>query len=430
MRIEEDINQIMNAMTELLPIEVQEGKEEFKIKYKGIKRAFVINKEEFNEHIKRYENMKFQGTLLYSNNYYENLVQFRRGSGSYFMTNSNLGVKDKVNSIKYEISPPSHEYVIYCITELYRIYADKEIHLLLDFFPEWRLKRKIFGEQAVDVNFFDFLAKNVLGKTVKISSSDSLKVDYLAKMKDAYLYNICFNLNLPVVEIKSFQEIFGSRGIRSFRNRLTIDNLEPPKLFYIPELVNHYQIAMSSDNSAYEYLSFYHIIEHFFELVYKKDLIKKVKSELTKPSFSCNRDSDIDKIIEITRNSIKKIKEENTIIDEESALKLTLIEFVDLDELRIDLQNYDPDLLNYYRDNAVSFSYGDSFNFNDSPDIVYKKLASRLYKTRNSIVHSKKSNKQIYNHLKDEKMLSKEIPLMRLIAEQIIHNSSKIIELR
>jgi hypothetical protein len=93
------------------------------------------------------------------------------------------------------------------------------------------------------------------------------------------------------------------------------------------------------------------------------------------------------------------------------------------------LNEYNPDLLNYYKDNAVTFSKGEPFNFNESPDTIYKKLASRVYKTRNSIVHSKKSDKQFYNHLKDERALNKEIPLVRFIAEQIISRSSRIIEI-
>lgn len=48
--------------------------------------------------------------------------------------------------------------------------------------------------------------------------------------------------------------------------------------------------------------------------------------------------------------------------------------------------------------------------------------------TRNSLVHSKSGkNQERYKLYKDESELQKEIPLVKVIAELIIINSSKII---
>ena len=65
-----------------------------------------------------------------------------------------------------------------------------------------------------------------------------------------------------------------------------------------------------------------------------------------------------------------------------------------------------------------------------SNDKLPKKLAARIYKTRNALVHNKSnetrlSERGLYKPFKDKEELSKEIPLMRFLAESIIVNSSE-----
>jgi len=101
---------------------------------------------------------------------------------------------------------------------------------------------------------------------------------------------------------------------------------------------------------------------------------------------------------------------------------------VELDSVGNKLFEYDPTLLEYYKSNMVPFSNGDQVNFNESDvDNIYRKLALRIYKTRNSIVHSKEINKPTFRPFKDDKDLLKEIPLIRFVAEEIIINSAEIL---
>ena len=59
------------------------------------------------------------------------------------------------------------------------------------------------------------------------------------------------------------------------------------------------------------------------------------------------------------------------------------------------------------------------------PSELPKKIAARIYKTRNALVHHKSNTARlkergIYHPFKDEAELSNEIPLMRFVAEAII----------
>ena len=176
-----------------------------------------------------------------------------------------------------------------------------------------------------------------------------------------------------------------------------------------------------------EYISYYHIAEHFFESMFYDDLIEKVRNKITGADFSYKRKSDISSLIKDISKSVK-LRDESLTFNEQEGLQITLKNFVKIDELKTKVESYKSDLLDYYKLNLVPFSGGAKVDLN-SNDIqaIYKHLAARIYQTRNSIVHSKDSDKSKYTPFKDDKSLVKEVPLIRFIAEQIIFSTSKVI---
>lgn len=170
------------------------------------------------------------------------------------------------------------------------------------------------------------------------------------------------------------------------------------------------------------------IIEYFFERVFNEELITRVKNKITLPDFSYKRESDIKQLIEEIKKSLK-VRRDDTTFSEEEALRLTIVRYVDLVVLIQELNEYDNSLIAYYKTNTVSFSKGNIIDLENS-DIpsVYKSISKRIYKTRNSIVHSKESDRSRYIPFEHDKRLVKEVPLLRFIAELIIMNTSNIIE--
>lgn len=174
-----------------------------------------------------------------------------------------------------------------------------------------------------------------------------------------------------------------------------------------------------------KYLSFYHILEHFFEKIYNDELINSIKNELTKPSFSYKRNKDVYELIKIVQDKLK-YKNDEFQINEPEALLLVLNKFInDFNEIKNELHSYDDKLLNYYKSTEIEFSNGNRVNFDDSREKILKNLRERIYKTRNSIVHSKETEKSKYLPYKHDSILQKEIILMRILAEKIIISSSK-----
>ncbi|WP_157162504.1 hypothetical protein [Cylindrospermum stagnale] len=100
-------------------------------------------------------------------------------------------------------------------------------------------------------------------------------------------------------------------------------------------------------------------------------------------------------------------------------------------DLVAEINQADSQLLNYYISTKVSFSGGETVNFNNQDEQnIYTTLAKRIYSTRNAILHSKEGmsketgKKNKYTPFIDDHVLSKELPLMQLISEQIILSTS------
>jgi hypothetical protein len=190
--------------------------------------------------------------------------------------------------------------------------------------------------------------------------------------------------------------------------------------------VIYYQKGISSESIDHQFLSFYHVLEHFFEKIYNDDILNSVKSELTKPSFSYKRTKDLNSLIGLIQTRLKYRNDEFQ-INEPEALELTLKKFVkDLPYLASELKTISPTLIDYFKSTEVPFSKGNRVNFDSNNNVeIYSNLAKRIYLTRNSIVHSKDTDKSKYTPFRDDKDLLTEIYLLRLIAEIVIIENSR-----
>jgi hypothetical protein len=225
----------------------------------------------------------------------------------------------------------------------------------------------------------------------------------------------------------NLEDLLNSRRISRIR-RVRIEDVDPPRRLYNEDLVNHYQMALSSESPFLEFLSYFHILEHFFEIVFNDDLIERVRRQLTDPGFSYRRKKDLQSLIRTVSKSVQQ-RSDQYVFNELEALKLTLARFISVQELKDKLIQYNQNVYNHYTTTQVAFSDGDIIYFDSSDeDQIVKQISNRIYKTRNSLVHSKDGERSKYTPFKDDEKLSKELPLMRFISEFIIINSSLLLE--
>jgi hypothetical protein len=161
--------------------------------------------------------------------------------------------------------------------------------------------------------------------------------------------------------------------------------------------------------------------------VFQDDLISSIQNQITEPAFSYRRKKDIHALIKTIRKSLK-IQNDTITFSEEQALRLTLASFVDVAAIISDLDNYDSDIVDYYRDAKVTFANASEVDLRSGdPDAIFKSLSKRIYSTRNALVHSKDGDKAKYTPFVDDHELAKELPLLRFVAERtILHNSTLI----
>jgi len=183
---------------------------------------------------------------------------------------------------------------------------------------------------------------------------------------------------------------------------------------------------VGAENAFLQYISYYHVAEHFFESIFWDDIVLRVKDRLTQPGFSYKRKKDLVSFIKYIVKAID-VRDESLTFSEQTALRLTLEKYIDLKRLKAEIDEYDDSLVGHYSSAIVSFSEGNTVDLQGpGQGPVFSALASRIYKTRCAMVHSKDGEKARYMPFKDDHLLVKEIPLMRFIAEQIIIGTSSI----
>lgn len=334
-----------------------------------------------------------------------------------------IRVGDDEQKIQYELSAPSDLYIIFLLDQLIESGVSRR-YLRPGFLPSILRRRIEQGENAF--NIFDYLRfAGLRYPTVKLTSTTNRSLADFHVLITSFSFQLSFNLDLAIVPQRSLVEFARGARLSAFR-RANPETLDPPRRSYSQDLVYHYQMGLAAESPFVAYLSYYHVAEHFFESVFNDEIVESIRRRLTQPGFSYKRKKDIGVLIQDVKKAFQ-IRAENVTFNEKEALKITMERFVPIQQLASQLKSFDEALFNYYKSDEVAFSKGCSIPFDDpDPKNIYKALASRIYLTRNSLVHSKDGDKSRYTPFNDDSALSMEIPLLRFIAESIIIENSTI----
>ena len=372
---------------------------------------------------------EYEDTTIYDNQSYEILVReesrfsqfvyriFRRYEEPYLLT-------DNENNLTYQVYYPSDEYMLFLLYKLSKL--DKTFYRSIG-------RRGILpipnnASEIKDMSILDLLkfqSRRLM--SLRIISGRSKTLKDFEKYANSFVFHLTYNLEEVIVPQRFLDTFLIPGRIRRLR-RTRIDEVDAPKQFYHSDLVYHYQSGIASENPSLEYLSYYHVAEHFFEAVFHDELNEKIKRRIAHPGFSIKRKKDISDLVKDISSSLQ-FQKENITINELEALKLTLMRYINPTVLSVEIRGYDVSLIDYYKNSTVDFSNGDIVDLeNIDANQIFSQLSKRIYKTRNAIVHSKESDKGKYIPFDHDKILIKEIPLMRFCAELIIMSSATFIE--
>ncbi len=331
---------------------------------------------------------------------------------------SEINQSDSANGLTYAITPASEEYLLFLMHKISAIAPLERV---------W-MPRIIYSkepEELLDVfNLLRYSAPRLL--TLRLQSDKPKRVEEFSRYADAFLFQISYNLDTALVPQRYLDELIRFSRISRGR-RASVSELEAPRRSYLPDLVYHYQMGVATDSPPLEYLSYYHVAEHFFDSVFYDNLIEQVQHTITQPDFSYRRPKDVRKLIDYVTKQVK-IRNEDVTFSELEALRLTLEKYVDIDLLNKKIADYDNTLFDYFKSTKVDFSDGDPVNLQDNNKAqVTRDVARRIYKTRNAIVHSKDGDKGRYIPFRHDRVLVKEVPLLRFTAELIIIATSSLL---
>lgn len=323
-------------------------------------------------------------------------------------------IKDSMNNIEYKFQEISDVMVWNIIKEI-DLESLKRTFMI---FPP-RL-REDEGE-----NFFNLLRVCFRNPySLIVSYNKDIDKNKLNDYINSFLFNFCYNYGYSFRIMNSLDELLNIR-YRNKNSSYKSEELDAPRLLYKQDLTEQYHMAVSSEDPFVQFIGFYHIMEYFYEEIYKEGLVNNVKEILLDPGFSTKRKKDIMKLVDLINKKIT----ESTVGSELEALELTLRKYIDIEKIIEKLNEIDKDIIEYYKNNKVNFSNGDAIDLIGDKKHIFKKLANRVYKTRNSLVHSKSNEvrlneRGIYKPFKDSKALLKEIPLLKVISEEIIIKSA------
>lgn len=418
------VKDIIEAITELFGFELIEETDEKAIFNIISDKKAELDKKEVEKTIRKIKRMSSNEDVeLFTNKKYEVLVR----NETRFYAGSDISKEDSVNKFKYTISKPSDEYLIFL---LFNLHKNDVTYSLKRGITGHRLRRIYDRQEENQMELFNRSILNLIKEiiprleTIQIESKSDCDLEKYEKLLYAFIFNLGYNKDVTFMPLRFLNEFIQPYRIGRLRRTLTGD-MEAPKRTYSNELILHYQKGVSSESIDHQFLSFYHVLEHFYEKVYNDDILSKVRNELTKPSFSYKRTKDLNSLIGIIQKRLK-YKNEEFLINELEALELTLRKYIpDLSELKEHINDYNTELIQYFKANTVPFSNGNKVNFDsENENEIYKNLAKRIYVTRNCIVHSKETDKIKYVPFKDDKDLLNENYLLRIISEIVIINDS------
>ena len=259
--------------------------------------------------------------------------------------------------------------------------------------------------------------------SLRIQSEVVLTLKILRQAADSLSFQLAYNLDTAFVSVRSLEEVVRRTRLRRIR-RPKLEDLDPPRRIYDSDLVSHYQMGVATDSPLLEYLSYYHVAEHFFEAVFEDDLISHVRTALTQPGFSFRRKPDVRALIKLVRDK-SRFQREDVTFSEPRALRLVLEKYVNIESIRDKLDALQDALVPYYAETPVSFADSNTVDLRepDSSKAIVA-LSGRIYATRNAVVHSKDGGKPKYVPFRHDRVLAQELPLMRLVAEEIVISSS------
>lgn len=335
-------------------------------------------------------------------------------------------INDQINGITYSVSPASSTY---CMFLLDAVFQDSKVNGRKSYIDLRHKSRLMSRRNRGDIEKSDsmeLLPELFRACTLKVNSAKSVAIAHLRNYATSFEFQFMYKKNMAISEYTNIQDMY---LIGNSVLRYSSENIDsPPQRVYNSAVLDYYTMAMEARDPFTMYISFYHIIEHYFDAVFKKKLTEDIREKITHPDFSYKNE---EKVYDLAKYIKKHMSNDDNSGkgNEFESLKYVLMEYVPINELKLRIMRFDSQAIDYYQNNLISFITSKKIKIAWADfQGVYTNLATRIYETRNALVHSK--SEQIFNQYRpyeNKKELMLEIALIRSVAELVIINSSEIL---
>lgn len=193
-------------------------------------------------------------------------------------------ISDSINGLEYSLGPASSEYCVFLLSELAEGIKSNGRGLLIDLKHRSRIVLRHNSTYTETSNSMDILPDLLRVYTLKISSTQSLPISKFREYATSFEFHFMYNQGTAISEYTDIRDMY-SIGNSVFRfPRKKLDS--PPQRIYNKDVIDYYTMAMESRDPFTMYISFYHIIEHYFDAIFRKKLTEEIKNKITHPDFS------------------------------------------------------------------------------------------------------------------------------------------------
>ena len=192
-------------------------------------------------------------------------------------------------------------------------------------------------------------------------------------------------------------------SIRSFRYPISAEHAE------------RYLRGVGAPDAFSAYLSYYHLIEFRFGDAWIQFCRKRLEDSGHTWQI---QSTDVRAVSDATERTLGA-RAGSLRFSEREALKKLVSQSVDLNRIRHEMQSLLDGALQHFQNSTPSFVSTSTVNFSTRVNpAVFANIANRIYDVRCAIVHSKEGEARYTPFLHDIE-LAREIPLVRLVAEQL-----------
>lgn len=400
--------QVQSILRSLSPSKIEIAGDAIKCEIGGV--AISAKVSDFDEYLRvKTSPIQHTDTSLFVAGYFEHAVELQgRGPNTYrlFRDRDEIVIKHEQSGFEIEISPISPRFIM-CLTDSDSLHRDfRRISMM---------RRPILrGKEEVTLSdlFARILSVKVRAPTGHIFHNNPKQLKSIA---EAGLYHVSYGYGVGLVPIKSWD-----RSLHFLEGRRR-ESVQFPLRTYNYELVAYYQMALGGESLILSYLALYKILEYFFTSASEHLLHEKIKEHLVAPDFSHTKVTKL-------RDLAKAIRKFDQKMDEKRMLQTVFEHYIDKEELRIWIEEFDKENSSYFSTEREIF--GEPSRIDTSDNQLFPTVGARIYHIRNALVHNKEGEVSRFIPFSgQEKILVNEAPLLRRISEELILKTGKDIQL-